>query len=75
MKGYMKVEGHNHLYRDKKTGAIVNMDDQGYRNHKKKILKEQTAKNDMDRLKQQLDESRKQIEELKELVQEMINRK
>lgn len=74
MKGYVRVEGHNHLYRDKSTGAIVNMDDQGYRNYKKKKMKESRVKDEMDSLKEQLNESKKQIEELKELIQQMINR-
>ena len=26
----IKVEGHSHLYRDEKTGAIINCDDSGY---------------------------------------------
>jgi hypothetical protein len=74
MKGYAKVEGHQNLYRDKQTGAIVNMDDQGYRNYKKKFLKEERSKNELQTLKSELDESKKQIEELKELIQQMINR-
>jgi len=71
----MRVEGHNHLYRDKKTGAIVNMDSTGYKQYKRQKLKRQIDKNDIVSMKSQLDESRKQIEELKELIQEMINRK
>lgn len=74
MKGYMKVEGHQHLYRDKNTGAIVNMDEQGYRNHRKKVIKESRSRNELDLLKNQLDESKRQIEELKEMIQQMINR-
>ena len=74
MEGYAKVEGHPHLYRDKKTGAIVNMDNQGYRNYKKKQLNQKVSKNEMDVLKSQLDESKKQIEELKDLINQMINR-
>jgi hypothetical protein len=74
MKGYAKVEGHDNLYRDNKSGAIVNMDVQGYRNYKKKFLKESRSKNELETLKNDLDESKKQIEELKELIQQMINR-
>jgi chaperonin cofactor prefoldin len=74
MEGYAKVEGHPHLYRDKKTGAIVNMDHQGYRNYKKKQLKERVSRKEIDTLKDQLDESKKQIEELKHLINQMINR-
>lgn len=74
MEGYAKVEGHHHLYRDKKTGAIVNMDNQGYRNYKKKKLNEKVSKDELTLMKDQLDESRKQIEELKDLINQMINR-
>lgn len=74
MEGYAKVEGHQYLYRDKKTGAIVNMDNQGYRNYKKKKLNEKVSKDELTLMKDQLDESKKQIEELKDLINQMINR-
>ena len=31
----IRVEGHKHLYRDEKSGAIVNTDTQGYLQYKK----------------------------------------
>ncbi len=74
MEGYAKVEGHAHLYRDKETGAIVNMDTHGFRNYKRKKLREKVSKDELTSLKDQLDESKKQIEELKDLINQMINR-
>ena len=31
----IRVEGHKHLYRDEKTGAIINCDTSGYMRYKK----------------------------------------
>ena len=33
----IKVEGHPHLYRDEKTGAIINCDDIGYEQYVKSL--------------------------------------
>tara|TARA_R100000234_G_C4865950_1_gene121200 strand:+ start:342 stop:542 length:201 start_codon:yes stop_codon:yes gene_type:complete len=62
------VEGHKHLYRDEKTGAIINYDMQGYREYKnlknKKISEEQEIK----RL-------RSDIDEIKSLLHEVLNKR
>ena len=62
------VEGHKHLYRDEKTGAIINYDMQGYREYKnlknKKISEEQEIK----RL-------RSDIDEIKSLLYEVLNKR
>ena len=43
----IQVEGHKHLYRDEKTGAIINCDTSGYMRYKKmrnKKINSQTLK-------------------------------
>jgi len=63
----IRVEGHSNLYRDEKTGAIVNMDTVGYQSYLKssKIAKEK---------KKELDTMKKDIEDIKDALKEILNR-
>jgi|TARA_B100000085_G_scaffold228018_1_gene213950 hypothetical protein len=63
----IRVEGHTNLYRDEKTGAIVNMDTVGYQNYLRssKIAKEK---------KKELDDMKKDIEDIKGALKEILNR-
>ena len=63
----IRVEGHKHLYRDEKSGAIVNTDTQGYLQYKR--LQEQ--KQYQEKEKQQL---RSDVHEIKSLLRELINK-
>ena len=64
----IQVEGHKHLYRDEKSGAIINRDMQGYSQYvairDKKISEEEEIK----RL-------RSDIDELKSLLHEVLNKR
>ena len=55
------VEGHKHLYRDKKSGAIINTDSHGYSQYKK-------SKNIKLSQKEEIDSMKKDIEEIKNLL-------
>tara|TARA_B100000214_G_C23925276_1_gene608007 strand:+ start:989 stop:1189 length:201 start_codon:yes stop_codon:yes gene_type:complete len=63
----IRVEGHSNLYRDEKTGAIVNMDTVGYRSYleSSKIAKEE---------KNELNNMKKDIEDIKGALKEILNR-
>jgi len=63
----IRVEGHSNLYRDEKTGAIVNMDTVGYRSYlqSSKIAEEK---------KKELDNMKKDIEDIKGALNEILNR-
>ena len=43
----IKVEGHPHLYRDPKTGAIINNDDQGYNQYVKSLESRKKQKDEI----------------------------
>lgn len=60
------VEGYNNLFRDKKTGAILNKDKSAYNNYIR--MKEQKQKE-----KTEIDNIKKDIEEIKSLLKEIIN--
>ena len=52
----IKVEGHPHLYRDPKTGAIINTDDHGYDQYVKSLQSSKKQKDEIKRLREELDE-------------------
>lgn len=62
----IKVEGHKNLYRDEKTGAIINCSSVDYQNYIS--LREQKYNE-----KNELNELRKELNDLKKLMQNFMN--
>ena len=61
------VEGHKNLYRDEKSGAILNTDTEGFKQYKKMKRFKSNQKEEIDKLKQD-------IEEIKSLLREIVNK-
>lgn len=64
----LKVQGHDYLYRDPSTGAIINTDNseyQKYRDARRRALKVETIENDLNNLKEE-------ISEIKSLLLELV---
>ena len=61
------VEGHKNLFRDEKTGAIVNMDTSGYTNY----LSDKRRNSDK---QAELDEMKKELETLKSMLNELASK-
>ena len=57
----IRVEGHKNLYRDEKSGAIINTDSHGFSQYKKSRNIRLTQKEEIDSMK-------KDIEEIKDLL-------
>ena len=51
----IQVEGHKHLYRDEKSGAIINRDTQGYSQYVAIRSKKQTDEEELKRLRSDID--------------------
>ena len=60
------VEGHNNLFRDRNTGAILNNDKSGYVQYVRLKEQKQKERNEIDQLK-------KDIDEIKSLLREIID--
>tara|TARA_B100000927_G_C16417424_1_gene449900 strand:+ start:1025 stop:1228 length:204 start_codon:yes stop_codon:yes gene_type:complete len=60
----IRVEGHKNLFRDEKTGAIINCDTNGYAQYKKSRQRNQSQKSEIDRLRYELDEIKSLLGEL-----------
>ena len=63
----IRGEGHKHLYRDERSGAIVNCDTSGYMRYKRMRHKRLTEKSEIDSLKSEIDT-------LKGLLNELIQK-
>ena len=64
----IRVEGHKNLYRDEKSGAIVNCDATSYNQYVNSL-------NYKDMQRQELDKMKEDIDEIKMLLKEILNKK
>ena len=60
----IRVEGHKNLYRDEKSGAIINYDSNGYSQYKKIKSAKLTQKSEIESLRAELDELKLGLKEL-----------
>lgn len=63
----IRVEGHKNLYRDEKSGAIINYDNSGYAQYKRMKSAKLIQKSEIDSLRAELDQ-------IKSLLAELINK-
>ena len=61
------VEGHKNLFRDEKTGAILNVDNVGYSNY----MSEKRKNSDR---QAELDDVKKELETLKSMLNELASK-
>jgi hypothetical protein len=59
------VEGHNNLFRDENTGAIVNLDTSEYNQYIR-------MKSEKQRQKEEIEKMKSDIEEIKSLLKEIV---
>ena len=52
----IKVDGHPNLYRDTKTGAIVNVDDIAYQKRLRAIERSENKENELKSMREEIDE-------------------
>ena len=58
------VEGHKNLFRDEKTGAIVNMDSTGFSNYMSEKRRNSDKQAEMDAMKKELETLKSMLNEL-----------
>ena len=58
------VEGHKNLFRDEKTGAIINMDTAGYSNYLSDKRRNSDKQAEMDAMKEELETLKLMLKEL-----------
>lgn len=70
----VKIEGHNHLYRDTNTMALVNRDTASKDEYfmKKKLL--QTQKQEINTIKAEIDGIKSDVSEIKILMRQLLDK-
>jgi hypothetical protein len=63
----IKVEGYPNLYRDERTGAIINCDTISYNNYVNSLNKRDSQKREIDNIKNE-------ISEIKSLLKQLIEK-
>jgi hypothetical protein len=58
------VKGHPNLYRDEKSGAIINTDTNAYTQYVNSLRNRETQKNEIDKIKDDIDEIKSILREL-----------
>ena len=58
------VEGHKNLFRDEKTGAIINMDSSGYNNYMSDKRRNSDKQTEMDAMKEELETLKSMLNDL-----------
>ena len=58
------VEGHKHLFRDEKTGAIINKDTAGYSNYMSDKRRNSDKQAEMDAMKEEIETLKSMLNEL-----------
>ena len=71
----IKVEGHKNLYRDERSGAIVNCDEVAYDNYIRTLKASEKKKNEFDQINSDIQDIKDALKELKEGINLVINSK
>ena len=58
------VEGHKNLFRDEKTGAIINTDTAGYRNYMSDKIRNSDKQAEMDAMKEEIETLKSMLNDL-----------
>jgi SMC interacting uncharacterized protein involved in chromosome segregation len=63
----VRVEGHPNLYRDERTGAIIDTDTQAYENYVNALSQKEGEK-------REIMEMKNEIQEIKSLLKQLVNK-
>lgn len=62
----IKVEGHNNLFRDEESGAIMNLDISGYQEYIKKRSKKNKEREEIKNIKTEINEIKSMLKQILE---------
>jgi hypothetical protein len=60
----IRVEGHKNLYRDEKSGAIINCDTTAYNQYMNSLNYRDAQRKELDKMKEDIDEIKSLLKEL-----------
>ena len=71
---FLKVEGHDSLYRDPSTGAIVNRDKSGFQAYMDSVKQSRERDAKVDRVAEELNTVKTELNEIKSLLVQLLNK-
>jgi len=71
---FLKVEGHDGLYRDPTTGAIVNRDKSGFQAYMDSVKQSRDREAKVDRVAEELNTLKNEMSEIKGLLVQLLNK-
>lgn len=74
MNNLIPVEGRPNLYRDVRSGAIINTDSTAYRQHLNHKLETENSKLKIKQIEEDVNTIRSEITEIKELLTNLFNK-
>jgi len=72
---YIRVEGSDNLYRDAKTGAILNLDEDAYNTAVESMLKRKAQKQTITTLQMDVSELKSDMSTIKDLLLQLLGDK
>jgi hypothetical protein len=71
---YLKVEGHQDLVRDTRTGAILNKNKTAYLSYKKRVQEAQRQRDEIRNATREINNIKSEMHEIKSLLKELVSK-
>ena len=72
---YLKVEGHQDLVRDTRTGAILNKNKNAYHSYKKRVQEAQKQRDEIRSATREINNIKCEMHEIKDMLKTLMDRK
>ena len=72
---YLKVEGHQDLVRDTRTGAILNKNKNAYLSYKKRVQEAQKQRDEIRNATREINTLKCEMHEIKDMLKTLLDRK
>ena len=72
---YLKVEGHQDLVRDTRTGAILNKNKNAYLSYKKRVQEAQKQRDEIRSATREINNIKCEMHEIKDMLKTLLDRK
>ena len=72
---YLKVDGHQDLVRDTRTGAILNKNKNAYLSYKKRVQEAQRQRDEIRNATREINTLKCEMHEIKDMLKTLLDRK
>jgi len=74
MSRYLKVEGHDSLYRDSLSGAIINKSDSGYKKYIAQREKLTLKNNEIQKQSEEINNLKDELSDIKDMLKKLLEK-